>query len=176
MPSARRDPRWPRDFHHRRTAGLLNPLQVLELARSMPGAEGRDGARVPVVDARPLPPVGPGEIAVTWLGHSSALLRVVPLYVAFAARAVGVGLVAGRVVRLDVAGRRAVVFATVTRNSLVVLPLALALPPSLALAPLAVVTQTLVELVVMVLLVRVVPRVVPGAERARPSARGPAAG
>ncbi|GAA4858411.1 MBL fold metallo-hydrolase [Actinomycetospora straminea] len=76
MPSARRDPRWPRDFHHRRTAGLLNPLQVLELARSMPGAEGRDGARVPVVDARPLPPAGPGEIAVTWLGHSSALLRV----------------------------------------------------------------------------------------------------
>ena len=108
--------------------------------------------------------------------QASALLRVVPLYVAFVALAVGVGLVAGRVVRLDVAGRRAVVFATVTRNSLVVLPLALALPPSLALAPLAVVTQTLVELVVMVLLVRVVPRVVPGAGRARPPAGGPAAG
>jgi len=31
---------------------------------------------VPVVDALPLPPAGPGDIAVTWLGHSSALLRV----------------------------------------------------------------------------------------------------
>ena len=44
---------------------------------------------------------------------------------------------------------------------LVVLPLALALPATLGIAPLAVVTQTLVELVAMVVLVRLVPRFIP---------------
>jgi len=53
------------------------------------------------------------------------------------------------------------VFSGTTRNSLVVLPLALALPASMSLAPVVVVTQTLVELVGMVVLVRVVPRLVP---------------
>lgn len=91
-----------------------------------------------------------------------ALLQVVPVYVAFAAVMLAVGLLAGRLARLDVPGRRAVIFGVVTRNSLVVLPLVLALPGEFALAPLVVVTQTLVELVVMVLLVRAVPRLVPG--------------
>lgn len=46
-------------------------------------------------------------------------------------------------------------------NSLVALPLALALPDALATAPLAVATQTLVELIAMVALVRLVPAIVP---------------
>lgn len=57
---------------------------------------------------------------------------------------------------------RALVFSGATRNSLVVLPLALALPASLSLAPVVVVTQTLVELVGMIVFVRVVPRLVRG--------------
>ncbi|ACZ29235.1 Bile acid:sodium symporter [Xylanimonas cellulosilytica DSM 15894] len=93
-------------------------------------------------------------------GQVAALARVVPVYVAFAVVAVVVGRIAGRVARLDVPATRAVVFSTTTRNSLVVLPLALALPAPLAIAPLAVVTQTLVELVAMVVLVRLVPRLV----------------
>ncbi len=52
-------------------------------------------------------------------------------------------------------------FSAATRNSLVVLPLALALPAPLGIAPLAVVTQTLVELVAMVVLVRLVPMLTP---------------
>ena len=52
-------------------------------------------------------------------------------------------------------------FTGATRNSLVVLPLALALPASLALAPLVVVTQTLVELIGMVVFVRLIPRLLP---------------
>lgn len=71
-----------------------------------------------------------------------------------------VGILAGRAARLDVSSTRAVVFSGATRNSLVVLPLALALPTSFALAPLAVVTQTLVELVAMVIFVRLIPRLV----------------
>jgi ACR3 family arsenite efflux pump ArsB len=88
------------------------------------------------------------------------LLRVVPLYVAFVVLAVAVGLFTARAARLDVPSTRAVMFSAATRNSLVVLPLALALPPSLSIAPLAIVTQTLVELVAMVVLVRLVPRIV----------------
>lgn len=91
---------------------------------------------------------------------AAALAAVVPGYVLLAAVMVGVGALAGRAARLDVAGRRAILFSGVTRNSLVVLPLVLALPPAYALAPLAVVTQTLVELPVMVALVRLVPRLV----------------
>lgn len=94
------------------------------------------------------------------------LMRVVPLYVAFVVIAVLIGKLAGRIARLDVPSTRAVMFSVATRNSLVVLPLALALPASLGIAPLAVVTQTLVELVAMVVLVRLVPLL----ERARPAA------
>jgi arsenite transporter len=110
--------------------------------------------------------------------HLGGLLTVVPVYVLFAAVMVAFGLGAGRAAGLDVPGRRAVVFAGVTRNSLVVLPLVLALPASLGpeyrLAPLVVVTQTFVELVVMVVLVRLVPRLlsVPGRSPRDPSAAG----
>ncbi|MCS5722760.1 arsenic resistance protein [Herbiconiux sp. CPCC 203407] len=89
-----------------------------------------------------------------------ALARVVPLYVAFLVIMLAVGIGAGRAARLGVPRSRAVVFSGTTRNSLVVLPIALALPEGYALAPLAVVTQTLVELVGMVVFVRVVPLVV----------------
>ena len=94
--------------------------------------------------------------------EASALVAVIPLYIAFLAIMVGVGLVAARLGRLDVPASRALIFSGATRNSLVVLPLALALPATLQLASLAVVTQTLVELVGMVILVRLVPRLVPG--------------
>ena len=90
-----------------------------------------------------------------------ALAAVVPPFAAFTAVMVALGVVAARWARLDVPAGRALVFSGVTRNSLVVLPLALALPASLDPAPLVVVTQTLVELGVMVSLVRLVPRLLP---------------
>ncbi len=89
-----------------------------------------------------------------------ALVQVVPIYVAFVVILVGTGVVVGRAARLDAPAARALTFSGVTRNSLVVLPLALALPASLSLAPLVVVTQTLVELVAMVMLVRALPFIV----------------
>lgn len=89
-----------------------------------------------------------------------SLLLAVPVYVLFAVVMVPIGIIAGRVARLDVPGTRAVVFSGATRNSLVVLPLVLALPARYDLAPLVVVTQTLVELIAMVVFVRLVPRLV----------------
>ncbi|GAB3183895.1 arsenic resistance protein [Nesterenkonia halophila] len=97
----------------------------------------------------------------------AALLQVIPLYVLFAAIMVVLGLAVGRLAGMDVAGRRAVIFSGATRNSLVVLPLVLALPDRFALAALVVVTQTLVELVLLVLMVRAVPRLVPQRLRGR---------
>lgn len=93
-----------------------------------------------------------------------ALAGLLPIYAGFAVVMVALGPAVGRVLHrapgfhaagFDLPARRALVFTGVTRNSLVVLPIALAAP--YALAPLAVVTQTLVELVVMVLLVRFLP-------------------
>lgn len=89
-----------------------------------------------------------------------SLLAVVPLYAAFLLVMVPLGLLAARQAGLDVAATRAVVFSGATRNSLVVLPLALAFPGPLALAALVVVTQTLVELIGMVLYVRFLPMIV----------------
>ncbi|MBT9607764.1 arsenic resistance protein [Microbacterium sp.] len=90
--------------------------------------------------------------------HASALLGLVPIYVAFLAIAAALGLVVARVLCQGVASSRALMFSAATRNSLVILPLALALPAPLAPAAAAVVTQTLVELVGMLVMVRVVPR------------------
>ena len=67
-------------------------------------------------------------------------------------------MLASRVARLDVSGSRAVVFSAVTRNPLVALPLVLARPSAFDLALLVVVTRTLVALVVLVALVRIMPR------------------
>lgn len=90
-----------------------------------------------------------------------ALLRAVPIYIAFLAVMPLLGALLSRVARLDVASARAVTFSGATRNSLVVLPLALALPASLSFAALVVVTQTLVELIGMVLYIKLIPRLLP---------------
>ncbi len=90
-----------------------------------------------------------------------ALLLAIPVYVLFAAVMVPIGAATGKVAGLDVPARRAIVFSGTTRNSLVVLPLVLALPAAFDLAPLVVVTQTLVELIVMVIFVRLIPRLIP---------------
>lgn len=116
-------------------------------------------AMVPLMMATLATVVGSQIAAVGAQLRSLALL--VPLYVAFVVVAVAIGLLGARAARLDVPSTRAVMFSAATRNSLVVLPLALALPASLAIAPLAVVTQTLVELVAMVVLVRVAPVLAP---------------
>src|SRR5690625_7384053 len=91
-----------------------------------------------------------------WLAASD-FAAVVPIYIAFVIIAVAIGKLSGRVAGLDVPAIRAVIFSVATRNSLVVLPLALALPAVVSIAPLAVGTQTLIELVAMVVLVRGVP-------------------
>lgn len=87
--------------------------------------------------------------------------EVIPIYVAFLVAMALVGRAAARLFKLDALDGRALVFSGATRNSLVVLPLALALPDEFALASVVVVTQTLVELVGMVVYVQLIPRLLP---------------
>lgn len=86
---------------------------------------------------------------------------VVPLYVAFLMIMAVVGRTLGQALRFDAPAARALVFAGATRNSLVVLPLALALGDEYALTAAVIVTQTLVEVLGMVAYVRLVPRLLP---------------
>ncbi|RVQ53544.1 arsenic resistance protein [Sinorhizobium meliloti] len=85
-------------------------------------------------------------------------LRVVPIYVAFAIVAPLAGWGVSRLFRLDAPAGRAVAFSAATRNSLVVLPLAFAVPGDVPLLPAIIVTQTLIELVSELVYVRLAPK------------------
>lgn len=89
------------------------------------------------------------------------LLPVIPVYIGFMLLAPVLGFASARLLRLPASEARSVTFSAATRNSLVVLPLALALPEEMrGLAAAAVITQTLVELVSELIYVRAVPRFV----------------
>lgn len=90
---------------------------------------------------------------------ADAVLRAVPIYVAFAMLAPMVGWFVARLFSLDAPAGRSIAFSTATRNSLVVLPLALAVPGAVPLLPAVVIAQTLVELASELLYIRVLPRI-----------------
>lgn len=71
-----------------------------------------------------------------------------------------IGWIVTRVSRLGPQRSRAVILSGVTRNSLVMLPIVRAITGE-GLAPAGVVTQTLIELLMLIVLVRVLPRLVP---------------
>ena len=75
-----------------------------------------------------------------------AAVGVTPVYIVFAVVAPLIGWTIARLFRLSAPGGRAVAFSAGTRNSLVVLPLAFAVPDGLPLVSAIVVTQTLIEL------------------------------
>lgn len=86
------------------------------------------------------------------------LLPVIPVYLAFMLLAPILGAFVARTFGLDAPSARSVVFSSATRNSLVVLPLALALPEDIrSLAAAAVITQTLIELVCELIYIRLIP-------------------
>lgn len=100
-----------------------------------------------LVVASMLPQLGPA---------SAAAWQAVPVYVAFAVLAPPLGWLIARLFRLDPRAGRAVAFSTGTRNSLVVLPLAFAVPGAIPVLPAIIVTQTLVELVSELVYIRLI--------------------
>ncbi len=104
-----------------------------------------------MVFAAVAPQIGAASADVAW---------TVPVYVAFATAMPLVAYAVGNLLGLDVGAGRALAFSAGTRNSLVVLPLAFAVPGGGALVPAVVVTQTLVELVGELVYVRWIPRLI----------------
>lgn len=92
--------------------------------------------------------------------HLSDLGGAVATFVVFAIIMTCLGAILARVLPLSVGQGRSLVFTAVTRNSLVMLPIVRAMTAD-GIGPSTVVAQTIVELVFMLLLVRLVPRILP---------------
>lgn len=86
------------------------------------------------------------------------------------ARVLAHARIAARAFQLETSLARSVAFSAGTRNSLVVLPLALSVPGAIPVLPAVIVAQTLVELLAELAYVRIMPRL--EAKRAR-AAAGP---
>ncbi|WP_027713576.1 arsenic resistance protein [Dickeya chrysanthemi] len=89
---------------------------------------------------------------------TGAVRQALPVYLLFAVLAPALGWLMARLWSLPAPSGRALVFSGATRNALVILPLALAIPDALPVIPAVVVTQTLVELVAELVYIRWVPR------------------
>ncbi|MQR94498.1 arsenic resistance protein [Fictibacillus phosphorivorans] len=86
------------------------------------------------------------------------IINVVPIYVLFLIIMPIVSRLIARIFSLDIGAGRALIFSMGTRNSLVVLPLALALPEAWrTLAAAVIVTQTMVELIGELIYIKAVP-------------------
>lgn len=86
------------------------------------------------------------------------ILKVLPVYIVFAIIAPFIGKISAQLFKVDVQSSRAISFSTSTRNSLVVLPLALALPtPENHLVAIVIVAQTIVEILFELIYIKVIP-------------------
>lgn len=89
------------------------------------------------------------------------ILKVIPIYIAFMIIMPIISKAVARWLNLDVQTGRALIFSGSTRNSLVVLPLALALPSEISVMVAAIiVTQTIVEIIGELIYIRVIPSIV----------------
>jgi ACR3 family arsenite transporter len=89
------------------------------------------------------------------------IIKVIPLYLLFHLAMPAIARAVGSWFRLDAGAGRALIFSASTRNSLVVLPLALALPDEWAtMAAAVIVTQTIIELVAELVYIQAVPKLI----------------
>lgn len=95
--------------------------------------------------------------------------QALPFYLIFAVLAPLLGALIARTCGLNAANRRAIAFSCATRNSLVILPLALSIPGAMPTLPAILVAQTLIELIAESIYVRVIPRWVRDTRENRPS-------
>lgn len=87
-----------------------------------------------------------------------AVWHVLPVYVVFAVLAPLVAWGVAKAFQLPAPAARAVAFSGSTRNSLVVLPLALAVPGAIPVLPAVIVAQTLVELLSELVYIKLMPK------------------
>lgn len=143
---------------------IVIPLGLAALCQFC-AARSRIGARV--ADLFGLLPVPSTAVVlfvviaavVPQLGSAKAtVFAVAQIYVVFAVVAPLIGWSIARLAGLEAPASRAVAFSGATRNSLVVLPLALAVPGAIPLLPAVIVTQTLVELGASLVYIKLAPR------------------
>lgn len=89
------------------------------------------------------------------------IIGVIPIYISFLVIMPLISRLLVSIFQLNIGAGRALVFSTGTRNSLVVLPLAFALPDSIAaLTAAVIVTQTIIELVGELVYIKLVPNLI----------------
>lgn len=94
----------------------------------------------------------------TLYSNPEPILTVLPIYIIFHLIAPFIGKLSSKLFKVDFYGARAVSFSASTRNSLVVLPLALSLPaPQNQLVAVVIVTQTIIEIFFELIYIRVIP-------------------
>ena len=92
--------------------------------------------------------------------NSEQILKAVPVYITFAIISPFIGKLSAKLFKTDIYSSRAISFSTSTRNSLVVLPLALALPaPENQLVAAVIVTQTIVEIFFELIYIKAIPMI-----------------
>lgn len=92
--------------------------------------------------------------------HLDLIIKVIPIYIAFMIIIPIISRLIARWFKLDIGSGRTLIFSGATRNSLVVLPLALALPDDLStLVAAIIVTQTIVELAGELIYIRLIPNI-----------------
>lgn len=101
-------------------------------------------------------------VVTSQIGKLSAymdqIIKVIPIYIAFMIIMPIISRSIAKWFTLDIEASRALIFSGSTRNSLVVLPLALALPVDIStLAAAVIVTQTIIELAFELIYIRLVP-------------------
>ncbi len=104
-------------------------------------------------------------VVASQIGKLSAsfewIIKVIPIYILFMLIMPILSKFIGKTFKLDSKSGRALVFSGSTRNSLVVLPLALALPENInTLVAAIIVTQTMVEIIGEIIYIRVVPSLI----------------
>ncbi|MCA1777757.1 MAG: arsenic resistance protein, partial [Loktanella sp.] len=95
----------------------------------------------------------------TVFGSLPLLIAATPVFIAFLLASVGLGLLISRAAGFDLGRARALILSFATRNSFVMLPLALALPSEWQGATVVIVHQSLVELLGVLALLWLLPRV-----------------
>lgn len=139
-------------------AAILTQLAARRLTAAASLVRGASTAMVPLMAATLLAVVASHIDVIR--EHSRELTIVALIFAVFLAVMPLLGRGVAAVFRESDRRARAVMFSGATRNSLVVLPLALVLGEQWSIVPAIVVTQTLIELIGMVVLVRAVPTLV----------------
>ena len=92
--------------------------------------------------------------------HYEQIIQVIPIYIAFMIIMFPLNLLVGKLFKLPSESKRTLIFSAGTRNSLAVLPFALALPIDMILITTSIiVTQTIIELIGELIYVKITPKI-----------------